>query len=73
MKMSVHKNIIFAHQKVAKKAFKMNSFLIYTFLKILVVGTHKSIAEGMRESCVIGACGNDASLASALGIKCCLL
>ena len=48
MKMPVHKNIIFAHQKVAEKAFKMNSFLIYPFLKILVIGTYKSIAEVPR-------------------------
>jgi len=45
MKIPIHENIIFTHQKVAEEAFKMYSFLIYPFLKILVVGTHKSIAE----------------------------
>ena len=51
MKMSVHENIIFAHQKVAEKAFKMNSFLIYPFLKILVnVSLAKEIGVIMVKS-----------------------
>ena len=35
MKVTVHESIIFSHQKISEEALKMDSFLVYAFLKSL--------------------------------------
>ena len=45
MKVSVHENIVLSHKEITEETFQMYALFVNSFLKILIVRTHKSIAE----------------------------